>query len=59
MVKTLELINTTDGKHLFGSLFGKGSIVMICAIIGVAVIAVVVVNLHKKKKSNKGDNDDE
>ena len=59
MFTTLELITPTDGKHLFGSLLGKGSIVMICAIIGIAVVAAIVVNLQKKKSDNKGDNEDE
>ena len=61
MFTTLGLITTTggDGKHLLGSLFGKGSIIMICAIIGIAVVAVVVVNLQKKKNGNKGDKEDE
>lgn len=60
MFTALKLLTTTDdGKHLFGSLFGNGSIVMIGAIIGVAVIAVVVVNLQKKKNGNKGDEEDD
>ena len=59
MFTTMRLITTTDAKQLLGSLFGKGSIVMICAIVGVAVIAVVVADLQKKKKGTKGENEDE
>ena len=59
MLTILELITTIDGKHLLGSLFGKGSIVMICAIVGVAILAAIVIYLQKKKKGSKGDNEDE
>ena len=59
MFTALESINLTDGKHLFGSLLGNGSVVVICAIAGVAVIAVVVMSLYKKKKGNRGEDEDE
>jgi hypothetical protein len=32
---------------------------MICLIIGVAVLAAIIIFLQKKKKSNKGENENE
>jgi uncharacterized membrane protein YuzA (DUF378 family) len=54
MLKDLE-----NGKNLFGSLFGNGSIVMICVLAGIAVLAAIVIYLQKKRKDNKGENEDE
>lgn len=50
MFAALESINPTGGKHLFGSLLGNGSIVVICAIVCIAVIVAIVIYLRKKKK---------
>lgn len=49
----------TNGKHMIASLLGNGSVVVICSIIGVAVIAAVVIYMRKKKKDDKGDKGDE
>jgi uncharacterized membrane protein YuzA (DUF378 family) len=48
-----------DDSDLVASLFGEGSVVMICLIIGVAVLAAIIIFLQKKKKSNKGENENE
>jgi hypothetical protein len=52
-------IDESIGKKLFGSLFSSGSVPIICTIAGLAVLAAIVIYLQKKKKGNKGDNDDE
>ena len=59
MFKTLEIITETDGKHLFGSMFGNGSVPIICAILGIAILVAIVIYIKKKKKGNKGENEDE
>jgi uncharacterized membrane protein YuzA (DUF378 family) len=48
-----------DDSDLVASLFGEGSVVMICLIIGVAVLAAIIIFLQKKKKINKGENENE
>ena len=40
-----------DDSDLVASLFGEGSLVMICLIIGVAVLAAIIIFLQKKKDS--------
>ena len=54
-------LDGANGKHLYASLFGNGSVIIICAFVGVAVLAAVLVYLQKKKKdnNNNGKNDDE
>ena len=59
MFSTLRFITAADGKHLVASLFGKGSLVMIGVIAGIALIAVLAVNLQKKKSGSKGEKKDE
>jgi hypothetical protein len=49
--------NLGDGKHLFGSLLGNGSLIAIGVIVGAAIVAAIVIFLLKKKKSNKEDNE--
>lgn len=44
-----------NGKHLFGSLIDNGSLVVIGAIAGVAILAAIIIVLCKKKKKNKDD----
>ena len=46
-------------SELVASLFGDGSLVIVCTLFGLAVLAAIVIYLQKKKKGNKGDNDDE
>ena len=48
-----------DDSKLVASLFGDGSLVIVCSFFGLAVLAAIVIYLQKKKKGNKGDNDDE
>lgn len=48
-----------DGKNLFGSMVGDGSLAIICAAVAVAVLAGVVIFVYKKKKSKKGEGEDE
>jgi DNA-directed RNA polymerase subunit RPC12/RpoP len=48
----------SDTSELIASLFGSGSVVMICSIFGVAVLAATVV-YFQKKKINKGENENE
>lgn len=48
-----------NGKTLFGSLLGTGSLVAIGSILGIAAIVAVVLYLRKKKSDSKGENDDE
>lgn len=52
-------IDESIGKKLFGSLFSSGSVPIICTIAGLAIIAAVVIYIKKKKKGNKGENEDE
>ena len=42
------------GKKLVGSLIGNGSVIVIGAILGLAVIVATVIFL-RKKKNNKGE----
>ena len=50
MLAALEYEGIND-KHLFGSLFGNGSIPLICAIIGVAIVAGIIIYIQKNKKN--------
>ena len=38
-----------NDSNLIASLFGEGSVMMICSIIGVAVLAAIIIYLKKKK----------
>ena len=51
--------NVSNGKHMVGSLFGNGTVVVIGVMIALAVLAGVVIYLQKKKKGNKGKNENE
>ena len=53
-----EVINP-NGKHLLGSLFGEGSLIAIGSLVAIAVAVAIVVCVTKKRKNNKGDNEDE
>ena len=46
---TLE-VNKENGKLLFGSLIDNGSLIVIGAIAGVAILAAIIIFLRKKKK---------
>ena len=46
-------------SELVASLFGDGSLLIVCTFFGLAVLAGTIIYLQKKKKGNKGDNDDE
>jgi DNA-directed RNA polymerase subunit RPC12/RpoP len=46
-------------SELVASLFGDGSLVIVCTLFGLAVLAAVVIYTQKMKKDNQGDNDDE
>jgi hypothetical protein len=61
IIGMLLALNTDlgNGKHLYGSMFGNGSVAIICSILGVAILAAIIIFLQKKKKDNKGENDDE
>lgn len=48
-----------DDSELVASLFGDGSIVIICSIAGIAILAAIIIYIQKKKKGNKGENEDE
>lgn len=48
-----------DDSELVASLFGDGSIVIICSIAGIAILAAIIIYIQKKKKGNKGENDNE
>ena len=48
-----------DGKNLFGSMVGEGSLAIVLAVAAVAVLAGVVIFVYKKKKSKKGEGEDE
>ncbi|MBR6548086.1 MAG: hypothetical protein IKT68_00945 [Clostridia bacterium] len=43
----------SGGKHMLASLMGKGSIVMIGVLVGLAVVAAVVVYVRTRKKKTK------
>ena len=49
----------SEDSELVASLFGDGSLVIICSLFGLAVLAAIVIYLQKKKKSNKGEQEDE
>ena len=42
-----------NGKQLFGSMINNGSLVVIGAIAGAAIVAAIVIFLCKKKKADK------
>jgi predicted MFS family arabinose efflux permease len=42
-----------NGKQLFGSMINNGSLVVIGAIAGVAIVAAIIIFLCKKKKADK------
>ena len=48
-----------NDSEVIASLFSNGSVVIICSLFGLAVLAAVIMYLQKKKKSNKGENEDE
>ena len=48
-----------NGKHLFGSLFGKGSWIAIGSLLAIAVAVAIAICVTKKRKNNKGDNENE
>ena len=58
MIPALKKEEPNDNE-LVASLFGDGSLVIVCSFFGFAVLAAIVIYLQKKKKGNKGDNDDE
>ena len=49
----------SEDSELVASLFGGGSIVVICSFLGLAVLAAIVIYIQKKKKDNKGAKEDE
>jgi len=57
----LPALNKTDphDDELVASLFGDGSIVIICSIAGIAILAAIIIYIQKKKKGNKGENENE
>ncbi|MBQ5910471.1 MAG: LPXTG cell wall anchor domain-containing protein [Clostridia bacterium] len=58
MVKLLALnIDNTSGKRLFGSLINDGSLVVIGAIAGLAILAAVIIFLRKKKNKDENENE--
>ncbi len=52
-------IDKANGKHLFGSLIDNGSVVVIGAIVGLAILAAVIIFWRKKKKGQKGKKENE
>lgn len=48
-----------DDSELVASLFGEGSIVIICSIAGLAILVAIIIYIQKKKKGNKGEKEDE
>jgi DNA-directed RNA polymerase subunit RPC12/RpoP len=48
-----------DDSELVASLFGDGSLVIVCSFFGFAVLAAIVIYLQKKKKSSKGEVENE
>lgn len=60
MMNLLALdVDTGSGKKLFGSLIDNGSLIVIGAIAGVAILAAVIIFLRKKKKGKKENNENE
>ena len=53
-----EVINP-NGKHLLGSLFGKGSLISIGFLVAIAAAVAIAICVAKKRKNNKGDNENE
>ena len=51
-------VDKEGGKKLVASLIGNGSVIVIGAILGLAVIVATIMFL-RKKKNNKGEKDDE
>ena len=49
-------IGNGNGKLLFGSVIDNGSLIVIGAIAGVAILAAVIIFLRKKKKKNEDEN---
>ena len=48
-----EIVTPADSNDLIASLFGNGSLVIVCSAGGLAVLAALIVFLKKKKKSTK------
>ena len=46
------------GSEWIASLFGEGSIVIICIIAGIAVVAAILIYAQKKRRGSKGDKED-
>lgn len=60
MVRLLALdTDISIDKHLFGSLVSDGSLIVIGAVGGLAILAAIVIYLRKKKNKNDKDNEEE
>ena len=60
MVRLLALdTDISSDKHLFGSLVSDGSLIVIGAVGGLAILAAIVIYLRKKKNKNDKDNEEE
>lgn len=55
MIMNLDIGNG-NGKHLFGSVIDNGSLIVIGAIAGVAILAAVIIFLRKKKNEDENKN---
>ena len=42
-----------NGKHLFGSMIGNGSVAVICSVVGLAILVAIIVIWRKKNKDDK------
>ena len=57
LLGVLLALNTDlgNGKHLFGSMIGNGTLAIIGSVLGLAILVAIIVFLRKKKKDNKAD----